>query len=80
MNLRIHLTASWLDAASPCAWALLDDHGTVRESGTSNLAAMPQSDDATVIVSADRVLATTAAMVGLASLTSWNFTRKLKPA
>jgi general secretion pathway protein L len=60
MNLRIYLTAHWQDAASPCAWALLDDDGNVRESGTGNLAAMPQSDDATVVVSADRVLATTA--------------------
>lgn len=62
MTLRIHLTAHWQDAASPCAWALLDDNGAVRESGTSTLAAMPQSDDATVIISADRVLATTAVL------------------
>ncbi len=62
MNLRIYLTANWQDAASPCAWALLDEGGNVRESGTGNLAAMPQSDDATVIVSADRVLATTAVL------------------
>ncbi|MDP1634441.1 MAG: type II secretion system protein GspL [Gallionellaceae bacterium] len=62
MNLRIHLTAQWQDAASPCAWALLDDAGKVRESGTGNLAAMPQSDDATVIVAADRVLATSAVL------------------
>jgi general secretion pathway protein L len=60
MNLRIYLTAHWQDAASPCPWALLDDNGNVRESGTGNLATMPQSDDATVIVSAERVLATTA--------------------
>ncbi|MBI5889575.1 MAG: hypothetical protein HZB47_02720 [Nitrosomonadales bacterium] len=62
MNLRIYLTAHWQDAASPCAWALLDDDGGLRESGTGNLAAMPQSDDATVIVSAERVLATTAVL------------------
>ncbi len=62
MNLRIYLTAHWQDAASPCAWALLDDDGNVRESGTGNLAAMPQSDDATVIVAAERVLATTAVL------------------
>ncbi|HLY95615.1 MAG TPA: type II secretion system protein GspL [Sideroxyarcus sp.] len=62
MNLRIYLTAHWQDAASPCAWALLDDAGNVRESGNGNLAAMPQSDDATVIVSAERVLATTAVL------------------
>ena len=61
MNLRIYLTA-WHDAASPCPWALLDDEGNVRESGTGTLAAMPQSDDATVIVSAERVLATTAVL------------------
>jgi len=62
MNLRIYLTAHWQDAASPCPWALLDDTGNVRDSGTGNLAAMPQSDDATVIVSAERVLATTAVL------------------
>ncbi|MBU0622758.1 MAG: hypothetical protein KJ795_13050 [Gammaproteobacteria bacterium] len=62
MNLRIHLTAHWQDAASPCAWALLDDAGNVRESGTGNLAAMPQCDEATVIVAADRVLATSAVL------------------
>ncbi|MDO8988178.1 MAG: type II secretion system protein GspL [Sideroxyarcus sp.] len=60
MNLRIYLTAHWQDAASPCAWALLEDDGKVRESGSGNLAALPQCDSATVIVSADRVLATTA--------------------
>jgi len=60
MNLRIYLTAQWQDAASPCAWALLDDAGNVRESGNGTLAAMPKSDDATVIVSAERVLATAA--------------------
>lgn len=62
MNLRIYLTAHWQDAASPCAWALLADDGSVRESGNGNLAAMPQSDDTTVIVSADRVLASTAVL------------------
>lgn len=62
MNLRIHLTAHWQDAASTCAWALLDDEGNVRESGNGTLASMPQSDDATVIVAAERVLATTAVL------------------
>ncbi|ADE10731.1 type II secretion system protein GspL [Sideroxydans lithotrophicus] len=62
MNLRIHLTAHWQDAASPCDWSVLDDTGNVRESGNGNLAAMPQCDDATVIVAADRVLATAAAL------------------
>jgi general secretion pathway protein L len=62
MNLRIYLTAHWQDAASSCAWALLDDAGNVRESGSGTLASMPQSDDATVIVSAERVLATTAVL------------------
>lgn len=62
MSLRIYLTAHWQDAASPCAWALLDNEGNLRESGTGNLAAMPQSDDAVVIVSAERVLATTAVL------------------
>ena len=62
MNLRIYLTAHWQDAASVCAWALLDDAGNVRESGNGTLASMPHSDDATVIVSAERVLATTAVL------------------
>ena len=62
MNLRIYLTAHWQDAASPCAWALLDDKDNVRESGTGNLAAMPHSDEATVIVASDRVLATAVAL------------------
>jgi general secretion pathway protein L len=62
MNLRIYLTAHWQDAASHCAWALLDDAGNVRESGTGNLAAMPQCDAATVIASAERVLAITAVL------------------
>lgn len=62
MNLRIYLTAQWQDAASSCAWALLDDTGNVRESGSGTLASMPHSDDATVIVSSERVLATTAVL------------------
>lgn len=62
MKLRIYLTAHWQDAASPCNWALLDDAGNVRESGNGNLTAMPPSDDATVIVAADRVLATAAVL------------------
>lgn len=62
MNLRIYLTAHWQDAASPCAWALLDADGNVRESGNGNLAALPQHDDVSVIVSADRVLASTAVL------------------
>ncbi len=62
MNLRIYLTAHWQDAASNCAWALLDDEGNVRESGSGTLASMPHGDDATVIISAERVLATTAAL------------------
>ncbi len=62
MNLRIYLTAHWQDAASNCAWALLDDDGNMRESGTGPLASMPHGDDATVIVSAERVLATTAVL------------------
>jgi general secretion pathway protein L len=62
MNLRIYLTAHWQDAASTCAWALLDDAGNVRESGNGTLASMPKNDDASVIVSAERVLATTAVL------------------
>lgn len=62
MNLRIYLAAHWQDAASTCAWALLDDDGNASESGNGTLASMPQHDDATVIVAADRVLATAAAL------------------
>lgn len=62
MNLRIYLTAYWQDAASACAWALLDDAGDVRESGNGTLAAMPQNDNAIVIVAAESVLATTAVL------------------
>jgi general secretion pathway protein L len=62
MKLRIYLTAHWQDAASACAWALLDDNDNVRESGNGTLASLPQHDDAMVIVAADRVLATTAAL------------------
>ncbi|MBU1215321.1 MAG: hypothetical protein KKA63_08795 [Gammaproteobacteria bacterium] len=60
MKLRIHLTAHWQDAASNCAWALLDDDGNLRDSGTGTLASMPQADEAVAIVAADRVLSTTA--------------------
>ncbi|MDO8925686.1 MAG: type II secretion system protein GspL [Sideroxyarcus sp.] len=60
MNLRIYLTAHWQDAASNCAWALLDDGGSMRDSGNGTLAAMPPHDEAIVIVAAERVLATTA--------------------
>jgi general secretion pathway protein L len=62
MNLRIYLTAHWQDAASGCAWALLDDSGNVRESGNGTLASMPQNDDAAVIVAAESVLATSAVL------------------
>jgi general secretion pathway protein L len=62
MKLRIYLTAHWQDAASPCAWALLDDDGNLRDSGNGTLASLPQNDEATVIVAADRVLATAAAL------------------
>ena len=62
MNLRIYLTAYWQDAASNCSWALLDDTGNVSESGSGTLASMPHGDDASVIVAAERVLATTAAL------------------
>lgn len=58
MRLRIHLTAQWQDAATPCAWALLDDDGNLREAGHSTLAAMPQADDVQVILATDRVLST----------------------
>lgn len=62
MNLRIYLPPHWHDAASSCAWALLDDDGNIRESGSGTLASMPPSDDATVVVAAERVLATAVAL------------------
>ena len=55
-QLRIYLTAEWQDAATPCAWALLDEHRAVRDSGTGNLASMPRADECIAIVSADQVL------------------------
>jgi general secretion pathway protein L len=62
MKLRIYLTSHWQDAASPCAWALLDDAGNMRDSGNGTLASMPQCDEALVIVAAGRVLATAAVL------------------
>ncbi len=61
-QLRIHLTEEWQDAASPCAWALLDEHGTVLDSGSGNLASMPRADDAIAIVSAEQVLCVAVAL------------------
>ncbi len=55
-QLRIYWTAEWQDAASPCAWVLLDDRGAVRESGTGNLASMPRADESIAIVAAEQVL------------------------
>ncbi|GAB4118953.1 MAG: type II secretion system protein GspL [Sideroxydans sp.] len=65
MRLRIRLSAHWQDAASNCAWALLDDDGNVRDSGTGTLASMPQADEAVAIVAADRVLSTAATLPDL---------------
>jgi general secretion pathway protein L len=62
MILRIHLTAHWQDAASPCDWALLDDAGNMRDSGHCTLASMPQADDTLVILAADRVLSASAVL------------------
>jgi len=55
-QLRIYLTTEWQDAASACAWALLDEHGDIRDSGTGNLASMPRADEGIAIVSAEQVL------------------------
>lgn len=57
MNLRIYPDVQWHDAASPCEWALLDDQGNIKESGSSTMALMPKADEATVILSAGSVLA-----------------------
>lgn len=62
MKLRIYLTAHWQDAASSCAWVLLDDDGTQRDAGSGTLASMPHADEVTAIVASDRVLATAAAL------------------
>ena len=60
MKLRIHLTAHWQDAASSCAWVLLDDAGQQRDAGNGTLASMPHADETIAIVASDRVLATAA--------------------
>lgn len=61
-QLRIYLTAEWQDAASACAWALLDEHGVVRDSGTGNLASMPRADECIAIISAEQVLCVAVAL------------------
>jgi general secretion pathway protein L len=60
MKLRIYLTAHWQDAASSCAWVLLDDAGQQRDAGNGTLASMPHADEAIAIVASGRVLATAA--------------------
>ena len=57
MNLRIYLTAHWQDAASSCAWALLDDAGNVRESGSGTSGLDAAKRRCAVVVAAERVLA-----------------------
>jgi len=61
-QLRIYLTAEWQDAATPCAWALLDEHGAVRDAGTGNLASLPHADECVAIVSAEQVLCVAVAL------------------
>lgn len=65
MKLRIFLTSHWQDAASNCAWVLIDDNGAQRDTGSGTLASMPHADEAIAIVAADRVLATAAALPNL---------------
>ena len=60
MKLRIYLTAHWQDAASSCAWVLLDAAGQQRDAGNGTLASMPHADEAIAIVASGRVLATAA--------------------
>ena len=55
-QLRIYLGAEWQDAASVCAWAVLDEHGALSSSGIRNLAAMPRADECVAIVSSEQVL------------------------
>lgn len=55
-QLRIYLTAEWQDAASVCAWAVLDERGALSNTGTSNLAGMPRADECVAIVSSEQVL------------------------
>lgn len=55
-QLRIYFAHDWQDAASPCAWALLDDARTILQSGSDAPANMPQADECVAVVDAAQVL------------------------
>lgn len=58
MNLlRIYFSGQWHDAASPVPWALTDANGTLLQSGTSPLSALPRGFECVAIAASDRVLA-----------------------
>lgn len=53
--LRIYFSDTWRDSTSACPWAVCDDQGTVLQSGSSPLAAMPKGHECIAILAADRV-------------------------
>lgn len=55
-QLRIYFSSDWHDAASDCAWAVLDDARAIVQMGTSALASMPKADECIVVVDAAQVL------------------------
>lgn len=54
--LRIYFSGNWRDSTSPCPWALCDETGSVLQSGTDPLAALPKGNECIAIVAPDRVL------------------------
>jgi general secretion pathway protein L len=61
-TLRLYFSTHWRDSASPCAWALCNDNGTVLQSGVDPLAALPKGHECIAIAAADRVLFTAATL------------------
>lgn len=62
--LKIYLSDSWRDSASPCAWALCDDINTMLQTGTAPLANMPKGHECVAVVAANRVLNIAAVLPG----------------
>lgn len=58
--LRIYFSSHWRDSTTPCPWALCDETGTLLQSGTDPLAALPKGHECVAIIAADRVLFLTA--------------------
>lgn len=54
--LRLYFSAGWRDGASPCPWALCDENGSVLQSGSDPLAALPKGHECVAVAAADRVL------------------------